>query len=255
MMDRLLEVNKVNSLETLAAGIAHEMNTPLQIITGAADRLIDLVDLGDIVDDHLKKRLERISENGWRLAEIVNSLVAYTRTSTGHLEPCDLNMMAAETVQFLLHTIKGGPEIEILTELTPDLPPIQCDRHKIMQVMMHLTKNAREAMSQGGQITISTGYDEETQMFRITISDTGHGISAEIRDRVFDPFFTTRQFGEGMGLGLSVVLGIVKSHGGKIDFDSVVGEGTTFRVQLPKCPPDTSLFKINHFDYDSQSSE
>ncbi len=235
VMERLLETNKVYSLGTLAAGIAHEMNTPLQIITGAAESLLDRAKNGALGLDRLLSNLERINENAWRMAEIVHSLVAYTRTTTEQVEVCNLNKMILDSIQFLKHKLVEYPKIEILSCLRDDLPAFYCDPNKISQVLFHLISNAQESMPSGGTITIRT--DLEGDEIVLEVEDTGSGIAEEIRDKIFDPFFTTRQFGDGMGLGLSVVLGIVKAHGGRISFESVEKQGTTFKLVLPQRPP------------------
>ncbi len=241
VLSHLMETNKFYSLGTLAAGIAHEMNTPLQVITGAAEGLIERTKSGTLGLDRLLHNLERINENAWRMAEIVHSLVAYTRTTTEQVEICNINNLILDTVQFLKHELLEHPKVEIITCLNENLPLIYCDPNKINQVLFHLISNAQESMPAGGTITIRS--DLEADQIVLEVEDTGTGIAEEIRDKIFDPFFTTRQFGDGMGLGLSVVLGIVKAHGGKVSFENGEKQGTVFRLVFPQRPPvnDTPL--------------
>ena len=118
-----------------------------------------------------------------------------------------------------------------------DLPVLECERNSITQVVINLLTNARDAMPAGGEITIRTRYEIERECVVLEVTDTGSGISKELRTKIFDPFFTTKQVGEGTGLGLSIVLGIIQAHGGEIEVDSAPRQGTVIRVYLPEKPP------------------
>lgn len=231
MMDRFVEHSKTVSLSTLTAGMAHEMNTPLQILTGSADLLLGRVRQGIDVQDRLEQNLERISESAWRLAEIVHSLLTYTRSATEQLELCNLNRLVEETLHYLQSRIVETPDIFVHTELDESLPATLCDPNQITQLVIHLVSNALEAMPAGGKLTLRTRSEEDRVV--LEVEDTGSGIPETIRDKIFDPFFSTRQFGDGMGLGLSVVLGIVKAHGGEISFESQEKRGTIFCIRIP----------------------
>jgi signal transduction histidine kinase len=122
-------------------------------------------------------------------------------------------------------------------DLAPGMPPLPCDRHSIMQALMNLLSNARDALPHGGEIRVTTAYAAETRLFRMQVADTGVGIPAEARSRIFDPFFTTKPLGQGTGLGLSILSGIVSAHGGRVEVDSTPGQGAVFTIYLPQDPP------------------
>jgi PAS domain S-box-containing protein len=236
LVEHLIETSKAISLGTLTAGIAHEMNTPLQVITGSAETLLERRKHGTIPDDRLLTNLERINDNAWRLAEIVNSLLVYTRTSPDMFEVTHLNAVIRDTLQFIRHRFINSPDIRIETRLSEGLPVIFSNPNRLSQALLQLISNAQEAMPLGGGvITIRTEQDEQAVI--LEVQDTGMGIPEMIRDRIFEPFFTTRQVGSGMGLGLSVVLGIVNAHRGEISFTSHENQGTTFTIRFPKQPP------------------
>ena len=222
---------------TLAAGIAHEINSPLQVITGRSESLARRQKKGSLQPDDLLKELEIINRNGFRVAEIVRSLLTYARPSAGIMEKLDLNTLVREILVLIEHQLKSWSNITILTRLAPDLPEVECDREKIFQVLFNLVTNARDAMPEGGDITIRTNYDEETDFLVCDVIDNGPGIPPEIRSRIFDPFFTTKTVGKGTGLGLSISQSIIQSHGGTL---LVTGEGLSgaaFSFRLPRTSP------------------
>ncbi|MBP7692447.1 MAG: HAMP domain-containing histidine kinase, partial [Anaerolineales bacterium] len=133
------------------------------------------------------------------------------------------------------HQLRSWSNVAVVTELTPDLPSLQCDRNQLVQVLINLLTNARDAMPEGGEITVQTSADAGRLYLRV--SDTGAGIPDSIRPKLFDPFFTTKPIGKGTGLGLSIVAGIVRAYGGEISVDSAVGRGTTFSIHFPVTVP------------------
>jgi PAS domain S-box-containing protein len=250
----LIEAQKMASLGTLAAGIAHEINTPLQVITGISESLEkDLQADGKLEGERHARNLNTINRNAWRVAEIVRSLQHYAYPTHDKTEEADLNELLKDTLILMEHQLKTWSNIEIHSNLTQNLPPFVCDRNKIIQVMINLLANARDAMPNGGSISITTSYQPQREMLRLEITDSGKGMSEEVCTRIFDPFFTTKPVGKGTGLGLSIVQGIIRSHGGEIQVESTNGKGTTFIITLPligpACKPvtdsdDSSMVKL-----------
>ncbi|NPV87692.1 MAG: PAS domain-containing protein [Anaerolineae bacterium] len=231
---------KMADLGTLAAGVAHELNSPLQIITGASEVLLGRLERGEEIDsDLLKRRLEMINQSAWRSAEIIRSLLNYARSGSGKMEYYNLNDLIREMLKLMEHQLKSWSNIYVSTELLPELPPMWCDRNQILQVLINLVSNARDAMPRprGGRIFIQTQHDPQNGVIILKVSDTGAGIPQEIIRNIFDPFFTTKPLGQGTGLGLSIVLGIVNAHRGGIDVESQPGQGTTFTIYFPENPP------------------
>ncbi len=238
MEAQLVASQKLADLGRLAAGIAHEINSPLQVITGVSRSLMDRLQQGTLASERLERNLDVIHRSGWRCVDIVRALRTYAHASAAQIEPSDLNEMVEDTLLLIENQLKSWSNISVGTDLTPDLPPLRCDRNQITQVLINLLTNARDAMPEGGQITIGTSYDAESARLVLAVSDTGVGIAESIKANLFDPFFTTKPAGEGTGLGLSIVAGIVRAHAGEIDVNSVVGEGTTFTVYLPDRVPE-----------------
>jgi signal transduction histidine kinase len=237
----LVESQKLASLGTLAAGIAHEINSPLQIITGQSDGLLRRMEKGELEPERLKRGLTDISRSSWRVAEIVRSLLSYGRMSNGKVETLDLNVLVQDTLLLIEHQLRSRSSIFVTTDLAADLPPISCSRNEISQVLINLLTNARDAMPHGGQITVSTRCEDHLQQALIAVADTGKGIAPKIRERIFEPFFTTKSEGEGTGLGLSIVSKIIQDHGGEIRIESIPEEGTTFTIALPFRSPGAPL--------------
>lgn len=231
----LFASQKLADLGTLAAGVAHELNSPLQVITGQSEDLINDIVQGNLIDnDRLKQDLEMINRNAWRSAKIIRSLLTYARPSAEQVEMLDINSMIKDTLLLIEHQLKSWMGIRIQTELADDLPAIPCDRTQMSQVLINLLTNARDAMPQGGQITIVSRNDVDLQQVVLEVKDTGAGIPDELKDKIFTPFFTTKTIGKGTGLGLSLVMGIIQAHGGEISVESKLNVGTTFIIHLPR---------------------
>jgi signal transduction histidine kinase len=238
MEAKLVASQRLADLGRLAAGVAHEINSPLQVITGVSRSLMDRLQQGTLATERLERNLDVIHRSGWRCADIVRALRTYAHASAAQIEPNDLNEMVEDTLLLIENQLKSWSNIAVETDLTPDLPPLRCDRNQITQVLINLLTNARDAVPAGGKITIGTAYDAESARLVLAVSDTGVGIAESIQANLFDPFFTTKPAGEGTGLGLSIVAGIVRAHAGEIDVNSVVGKGTTFTVYLPDRVPE-----------------
>ena len=233
--ERLVRSQRMESIGQLAAGIAHEINTPLGIMLGYAQLSKEDVSPGTELHESLStiEKYARISRG------IVADLLRFSRHTESIKRPLDINQILNQIVAVLEHTF-GLERITIARKLEGSLPLVFGDQEKLEQAFVNLLNNARDAIGSDGEVRIWTASDPAQNEVVISVSDTGNGIPPEIRDKIFDPFFTTKGVGKGTGLGLSVTFGIVKDHGGKIDFESSCGEkdsadktGTTFVIRLP----------------------
>jgi signal transduction histidine kinase len=223
---RLVQADKLSSIGLLAAGVAHEVNTPLAVISAYAQMLTKQLS----GDESKSKLLEKIARQTFRASEIVNSLLNFSRTSTADFGEVDLNRTVEETVALVRHQLERS-QIRVDIELEPDLPAVKGNGGKLQQVFLNLVLNARDAMDGGGRLHIRTM--TENSVVRVQVADTGQGIPPEHLTRIYDPFFTTKAARKGTGLGLSVTYGIVQEHGGSIEVESAVGHGTVFHLEFP----------------------
>ena len=228
---QLSQAEKLSSIGLLAAGVAHEVNTPLAVISSYAQMLSKQVS----AEPKKAELLEKITKQTFRASEIVNSLLNFSRTSSSEFNNVDLNRVIQDTLTLLEHQFKTA-RITVAPDLHPNLPPILGNTGKLQQVFLNLFLNAKDAMPAGGTLTITTGNGHNV---RVTVADTGSGIAQEHIHRIYDPFFTTKskqpKIGNsgGTGLGLSVTYGIIQEHAGKIHVDSSPGQGTTFTMEFP----------------------
>lgn len=228
MERQLQQADRLASLGQTAAGIAHELNTPLGVILGYSQLLLRACDENDAVAKDLLV-IEKQTKNCKR---IVEDLLKFARDSETTKSTTDLAKCFEEVISLLGRQFeKEG--ITVRTELEPDLPVLLADAEKLKQVFVNLLVNARQAISGNGEILIAAETDPIRNRIRISVSDNGCGMSQEVMDKIFDPFFTTKPVGEGTGLGLSVSYGIVQDHGGSIEVESREGIGTTFTIHLP----------------------
>ncbi|HYX70112.1 MAG TPA: ATP-binding protein, partial [Terriglobales bacterium] len=227
---QLTQAEKMSSIGLLAAGVAHEVNTPLAVISSYAQMLSKQVQ-----DDEKKSALlEKITRQTFRASEIVNNLLNFSRTSGTEFGAVSLNKVIKDTLTLLEHQLKTS-RIKVQDELADDLPAIHGNAGKLQQVFLNLFLNARDAMPSGGTLTVATSNGSSVQ---VLVADTGSGIAQEHIHRIYDPFFTTKngtQGGQprGTGLGLAVTYGIIQEHAGKIRVESQPGEGTRFYLQFP----------------------
>jgi len=229
---QLSQAEKLSSVGLLAAGVAHEVNTPLAVISSYAQMLSKQVQ----GDEKQSALLEKITRQTFRASEIVNSLLNFSRTSSAEFTNVDLNRVIQDTLTLLDHQFKTA-RIKVQPELQAELPPIYGNTGKLQQVFLNLFLNAKDAMPAGGTLMISTNNGHNVQ---VVVSDTGTGIAQEHIHRIYDPFFTTKNKpatktgqSSGTGLGLSVTYGIIQEHAGKIRVDSKPGRGTTFTMEFP----------------------
>jgi len=225
---QLASSEKMASLGKLAAGIAHEINNPLGGILIYSSLLMEDSEDGD----GRRQDLERIVQEATRCKEIVKSLLEFSRQTEPKLEPIDINKAITDGL-FFLENQALFHNIEIVKKLDSFLPRVRGNPGQLKQVFMNIIVNAAEAMHGRGVLTITTGTSDDDKGIRIDFTDTGEGIPPENLSRIFDPFFTTKAVGKGTGLGLSTSYGIIEGHGGRIDVKSMVGKGTTFRIELP----------------------
>jgi signal transduction histidine kinase len=219
---------KMASLGLLAAGVAHEVNTPLTGISSYTQMLLQ----GAEPDDPKTKVLEKIERQTFRAAKIVSGLLNLSRPGTGNERiEVDLNAVVTDVVVLLEHQFEVG-SIKIRRELASSPVPVQGIEHQLQQVFLNLFLNARDAMPRGGWLTIASSRVSGGRAVA-EIADTGSGIPSEHLARIYDPFFTTKAIGRGTGLGLSITYGIVREHGGTIRCESSVGQGTRFILSLP----------------------
>ena len=218
---------KMASIGLLAAGVAHEVNTPLTGISSYTQMLLERAD----PDDPNTKVLEKIERQTFRAAKIVNGLLNLARPSQGEsLQHVELNVVVNDVLSLLEHQFRTS-SIQVRKELAPSAPIVPGIEYKLQQVLLNLLLNARDAMPRGGWLTIVTRFDRNQAV--VEVSDTGVGIPAEHLARIYDPFFTTKPIGRGTGLGLSITYGIVQEHGGTLACDSAPGKGTRFTLTLP----------------------
>ena len=237
---QFVQSQKMQAIGQLAGGVAHDFNNLLTAISGHCDLMLLRHDQGD--PDY--GDLVQINQNANRAAALVGQLLAFSRKQTMRPEVLDLRDTMADLTHLLNRLV--GEKVRLTLKHDPILPAIRADRRQLEQVMMNLVVNARDAMPEGGEIMVDT----ERRVLRETmerdrasvppgtyvavqISDEGIGIPRDKLQKVFEPFYTTKRTGEGTGLGLSTVYGIVKQSGGYIFVDSVVGQGTTFTMLLP----------------------
>jgi two-component system NtrC family sensor kinase len=227
---RLVQADKLSSIGLLAAGVAHEVNTPLAVISSYAQMLAK-----QVADDSQKSlMLDKIAKQTFRASEIVNSLLNFSRTSTTSFGEVGLNRVVQETLSLLEHQLqKSG--VQVKTDLENGLEPVYGNAGKLQQVFLNLFLNARDAMPGGGTLEVRT-WSEGAQA-KVEVADTGMGIAAENLHRIYDPFFTTKPARKGTGLGLSVTYGIVREHGGTIEVSNRPSGGARFRLEFPVSAP------------------
>jgi two-component system NtrC family sensor kinase len=227
---QLSQADKLTSIGLLAAGVAHEVNTPLAVISSYTQMLAKQLQ-GDPQKSGL---LEKITRQTFRASEIVNSLLNFSRTSGTEFADVDVNKIISDTLTLLEHQFKTA-NIRVAAELTPKISAIQGNAGRLQQVFLNLFLNAKDAMVGGGTLGIATSNGD---MVSIRVTDTGSGIAPEHIQRIYDPFFTTKTApkegqSRGTGLGLSVTYGIIQEHAGKIRVESTPGAGTTFALDFP----------------------
>jgi PAS domain S-box-containing protein len=240
IQEQLMHSQKMESIGALAGGVAHNFNNILTAILGHAELLVEYSNL----DDTSKERVRNIESSARKAGVMVSKLLGFARRDRSEVLPLDLHDVINDGVKLLEGVL--DKRIGIKVDLCSNIPTIEGDPNQLEQVIMNLMVNAKDAMPNGGLITIKTGvvevkrsvfdmpgYIQPGRYVLLTISDTGYGIPKEIIHRIFEPFFTTKERGKGTGLGLAMVYGTIKEHKGYITVESAVGKGSTFDVYLP----------------------
>jgi nitrogen-specific signal transduction histidine kinase/ActR/RegA family two-component response regulator len=255
LQEQLLQAQKMEAIGTLAGGFAHDFNNKLQVIAG----YVELFSCDKDMPEKLKHDLEIIKQAVDSSADLIKGMMVFSRKTPIELQTIDLNKLVAQTRSMLARSISKMIEIDLL--LADDLWAINAAPNQIDQVLMNLAVNARDAMPDGGRLTIKTEnitLDDEYCIFDplakpgkyalISLSDTGTGMDRVTASHIFEPFFTTKKEGKGTGLGLAVVYGIVEQHGARIVCDSTPSVGTRFRIYFP-------AIEEAHEEQDSEKTE
>ena len=222
---QLRRAERLAELGTLASGMAHEIGTPMNVILGRAEYLLQRT-----ADEGMKKGLATIVTQVERITKVMNQLLAFARRRTPERRAVDLGEIVDDSLEMFQERIAQS-RITVDKTIESSLPPVRADRDQLIQVLINLVMNSIHAMPEGGRLRLSLA--REGSHVCLGLSDTGHGMPEEIRSKVFEPFFTTKDFGKGTGLGLTVVKGIIEEHGGTIAVESAVDKGTTFWIRLP----------------------
>ncbi|MBH0183600.1 MAG: PAS domain S-box protein, partial [Nitrospira sp.] len=222
---QLRRTERIAELGTLASGMAHEIGTPMNVILGRAEYLMDRVK-----EEPVKKGLQTIVAQVERITKVINQLLAFARRKSPERGPLVLKNIVEDSLELFQERLV---KTRVTVDLTLDdhCPAAQADADQMSQVMINLIMNALHAMEDGGTLHIGLGPEQDG--IKLTVADTGHGIPKDELPKIFEPFYTTKEFGKGTGLGLTVVKGIIEEHHGTITVDSEEGRGTRFTVRLP----------------------
>jgi PAS domain S-box-containing protein len=248
--EQFRQSQKMEAVGRLAGGVAHDFNNLLTVISGFSE----LLQMKLEPESPLRASVQAIQDAAWRAASLTRQLLAFSRKQLLDPTVLNLNDVVSSADEMLRRLI--GEDILISVDLQSDLSLVTVDRGQIEQVILNLVVNARDTMPQGGRLTLATrnvslpegaalGGSSRRSFVELSVSDTGHGMTEEVKARIFDPFFTTKELGKGTGLGLAVVHGIVSQSGGRIDVDTRLGVGTTFRVLLPAARCEAACAPLN----------
>jgi PAS domain S-box-containing protein len=230
LQEQLHDSQKMDALGRLAGGVAHDFNNMLMVILSYAD----LLETSLLADDPLRKHTQQILSAAERSAALTRQLLAFSRKQVLAPQVLDCNKILLETSSMVRRLISEN--IDLKCDLAPDLWLVKADADQLVQVILNLCVNSRDAMPNGGSLVLATrNYHVDQGFVELTVSDTGIGIALELQEKLFEPFFTTKELGKGTGLGLATVYGIVQQSGGSIRVDSSTGRGATFSIYLPRC--------------------
>ncbi|MBD3305202.1 hypothetical protein GF339_02505 [candidate division KSB3 bacterium] len=228
--DQIIHTDKLRAIGEVYASLTHEINNPLSILLTRVKLLITSAETQHL-SSPVVRDLQVIERHGTRIAGIIRQLLTFARKTPLEFERIDLNEVLKDAVMLVRKPFaKEG--VQIVMRLTPDAPLISGSHNHLQQVVLNLLNNARDAMPQGGTLSIRTVAAADEVLAEI--QDTGTGIPPEHLEKIFEPFFTTKKVGKGTGLGLSVSYGILRDHGGEIEVESTPGSGTTFQIRFPR---------------------
>lgn len=265
--EQLAHMEKMASLGSLTAGIAHELNNPINFVSSniaplrrdiedlldilerycslspkdgrLAEKIAEIEDMRDELDldyivDEIYQLLDSIADGAERTATIVKDLKNYSRIDKNEYRLSDIHEGIESTLTLLFNQVKNNIKIE---KNYQDIPEIECLPGQLNQVWMNISANAIQAMHSGGTLRVTTSHDDD--YVYVTLADNGVGMSDEVKDRIFEAFFTTKDIGEGTGLGMSISASIIEKHHGEISLESEEGKGTSFTIKLPIQQPDS----------------
>lgn len=245
--EQLIRTEKLASLGKLAATIAHEINNPLSVVLTYTKLMKNMLKRGSFSPKRLSdisRFLDTMESETARCGEIVRNLLAFARHSTLNVAEHRVEEIIQRTVALVAHDLEMR-EMRLRCACEPGLPLVRCDFRQIQQALLNLMMNAVEAMEKGGLLSLQAQKGDREGFLILSVSDTGCGIPEENLSQIFEPFFTTKEEAKGVGLGLAVVYGIITRHGGSIEVESRVGEGTTFRIYLPCVSGPQTTLPIN----------
>jgi len=228
--EMLVQAHKLKAVGTLTAGVAHELNNPINNIMLTAETLRE--DYESLPDEERLDMVNDLVGQSERAQKIVRNLLDFARESEIESEAHEVQDLIEDTLRLATNQIKLA-NVKIKGDLAPNLPPVYGDRQQLEQVFLNIVLNALDAMPNGGELSIACNSTSDRELVSVEFTDTGIGIPEQRVSDVFNPFYTTKPDAKGTGLGLSVSLGIIRQHGGDIEVKSEVGKGTTFSVFLP----------------------
>jgi len=226
--DQLVQSKKLSSIGTLTAGVAHQLNNPLNNISTSCQIAMAELTSGDVA--LINRMLKNIDQETLRARDVVKGLLEFSRVQDFSVRPWQLADVVRRSVRLVQSQVPA--DIDIVVEIAENLV-VPMDSQRMQEVFLNLIINAAQSIKGTGKITIAAAPDNETEEIVIEIHDTGQGIPKEIQGQLFDPFYTTKEEGQGTGLGLSVVYGIIQKHYGSITVQSNLGQGASFFIRLP----------------------
>lgn len=226
LLDQSIQQEKLAEVGRLSAGLAHEINNPLAVISYGAQLI-----LREEIGTDVREAAERIESETERLATLTGGLLSFSRAQGSVKRWIDLNTVVEDVMRLVRYQFQRQ-SLKLETDLAP-LPRIFADDNRLKQVLINLMLNAAQAMGREGSLRVSTRLPADRDWVELDVADTGPGMTAEVRDRIFEPFFSTKKEGEGTGLGLYICRNIVQEHEGRIEVASTLGEGTSFHIRLP----------------------
>jgi two-component system NtrC family sensor kinase len=238
MNAQLVQSDKLAAMGKMAASVAHEVNNPLAVISEKTGWCMDLLDEEEFRQsknlEEFRRSLQKIDEHVDRARKVVHNMLGFARRMEPRTEDVDINQVIDQTIS-LLENYARTNNIDIQTDLAPDLPIIASDQAQLQQVFLNLISNAIDAIGSNGSVGVRSR--QQDGYLHVSVKDDGPGMGPEMQRKIFEPFFTTKEAGKGTGLGLSVSLGIIEKMGGTITLESEEGGGSMFTVKLPIVVP------------------